>query len=271
MATDQNPQAASPTSAKAAAALLARDLVRAAWKGTLSTVSRTAGHPYGSLVALATEPDGAPLLLLSGLAEHTKNIEADQRASVLIDGTSPGRAALTGPRVTLVGRIVEAAPETARRRYLARHPDASGFIDFADFKLYALRVEWAHLVAGFGRIVRLDAGDVLVSTSDAASLIEAEASVLEHMNGDHSDALAVMARHALEQGRSSADEMSGTPAPWRMVGCDPEGIDLTDGTDALRLHFPQCVTNPDAVRAALVDMVRVARASDLSHRAIPKS
>ncbi len=254
MASDDNAQPAARGGAKAEAAALARDLVRSAWKGTLSTVARSGGHPYGSLVALATTPDGAPLLLLSGLAEHMKNLAVEPRASVLVDGTSAGPAALTGPRVTLVGSIIEAEGEAARRRYLSRHPDAAGFIGFADFKLYALRIEWAHLVAGFGRIVRLDVGDVTVAIADAEAVVEAETSIIEHMNADHADAVALIAAHALGETPVSA-------TGWRMIGCDPEGIDLADGARAARVRFPQCVMTPDDVRRALVVMVQAARAS----------
>lgn len=199
------------------------------------------------------------MLLLSGLAEHTKNIEVDQRASVLIDGTGSERAALTGARVTIVGRIRSADPETARRRYLARHPDAEGFIDFADFKLLALEPEWAHLVAGFGRIVRLQAADVLVDTSGADDVIAAEPSILEHMNDDHSDALAAMAVAALSRQGGEAAGGSTAVGAWRMIGCDPEGFDVTDGLRALRLSFPRSVATADEVRRALVEMVRAAR------------
>ena len=153
--------------------------MRAAWKATLATLDRDGGHPYASLVAVATEPDGTPLLLLSGLAEHTRNLEADARASLLFDGTGPGRDALTGPRVTLVGRL---AATTSRPRGGAISPATrtpSMFIDFGDFAFYALEVEWAHLVAGFGRIVRLDRADMLISTAAGArTLIEAEPGIL---------------------------------------------------------------------------------------------
>ena len=261
MPSDQSERPSQATTggalAKSSAAELARDLVRTAWKGTLATVARSGGHPYGSLVAIAAEPDGTPLMLLSELAEHTKNMLADQRASILFDGTAAGPSALTGPHVSVVGRIEVTASDVARRRFLARHSDASGFIGFADFKLYALRIEWAHLVAGFGRIVRLDAAEMLVETADAADLIEAEPGVLQHMNDDHSDALALMGLQA----RTAERPARGAPDAWRMVGCDPDGFDLAAGASARRLAFPYRVTTPDAVRRALVEMVQVARAN----------
>lgn len=259
MASDQTAGGQPRDGGNVAAAGLARDLVRLAWKATLGTVGRSGGHPYASLAAIATQPDGAPLLLLSGLAEHTKNLEADQRASILIDGTSGDRAALTGARVTLVGRIREADPATARRRYLARHPDASSFIDFADFKLYSLDIEWAHLVAGFGRIVRLQAGDVTVATSDAGGLIDAEPGILEHMNEDHAAAITAIAVAHIAGGKDSGEPTSTGPVDWRMIGCDPEGFDLTDGQHAVRIPFSQRITTTEGARAELVDITRAVR------------
>lgn len=233
--------------------------MREAWKATLATVARSGGHPYGSLVAVATEPDGSPLLLLSGLAEHTKNLSADRRASILFDGTGTARGALTGARVTVVGRIVEATDEPARHRYLARHPDAAGFIGFADFRLYALRIEWAHLVAGFGRIVRLDARDVTLDPATARSLAQVEPGILAHMNEDHANALALLAGRELRARQPELDVADALARTWSMVGCDPEGFDLAGGESALRILFPEPVTTPDAVRKALVTMVQAAR------------
>ncbi len=244
------------------AGALVRRLVRSAWKGALASVERNAGHPYASLVATATAADSSPLLLLSGLAEHTRNIAADARASLLFDGTDAGRAALTGPRVTLVGRIEEARGETDRARYLSRHPDAAQFIDFGDFKLYRLDVEWAHMVAGFGRIVRLDRADVILAIDDAAEVIAAETGVLEHMNGDHSDAVALMAAAELSipVGAAPPGAEPGAAGVWQMIGCDPDGVDITDGVRAVRVRFPNRVSSVEQVRKSLIMLVDAARA-----------
>lgn len=258
---DAQPTPLSQPDPRATAAAHARALVREAWKASLSTVSRSGGHPYASLVAIACLPDGSPLLLLSGLAEHTKNIEVDQRVSVLIDGTGAGRRALTGSRVTVVGRIEETGDESARRRYLARHPDAAGFIGFADFKLYAMRVEWAHLVAGFGRIVRLDAADMLVPAESANSLAGIEQSIIDHMNEDHADALGLIAAYEQRRRSEPLDAQQTQQTPWLMLGCDSQGFDLASGERALRVSFPSRVTTSDAVRKALVAAVQLARAS----------
>lgn len=242
-----------------AAAPTARALVRQAWKATLATLLPDSGHPYGSLVALATETDGTPLLLLSGLAVHTKNIKSDQKVSLLVDATAAGREALTGARVTLVGTIAPTQSPSARRRYLARHPNAKHFIDFDDFDLYALHVGWAHLVAGFGRIERLTRGDVILATAGAESLMEGEASIIAHMNDDHPESLSMIAASNEAVAGSPAPEFSGNQTSWTMTGCDPEGFDLARGDDALRVPFPHRVNTPEEVRSALFDMATTAR------------
>lgn len=260
--TSASPASPPDVPAAASPARLARTLVREAWKATLSTIAREGGHPYGSLVAIACEPDGAPLLLLSGLAEHTKNLERDQRVSLLVDGTGRGRNALTGARITLVGTLGATQSETARRRYLARHPDAERFIDFGDFKLYALDIAWAHMVAGFGRIERLQRQDLIVRLAGAEGLVEAEPGILQHMNDDHADAIGLMAGHFGALDASGENENSGNPSGWRMLGCDPEGIDLVGGDAPLRLFFLQRVNTPGQIRTVLAGMVNEARLSD---------
>ena len=118
----------------------ARRLMRTALKGSLATLNRETGHPYASLILLATEPNGAPIFLISRLALHTRNLEKDPRASVLIDGTGGLGDPLTGGRLTLSGQARPDASPAALRRFLARHPSAEGYAGFADFSIYALEV-----------------------------------------------------------------------------------------------------------------------------------
>lgn len=118
------------------------------------------GHPYVSLVLLAWEESGlTPLLLLSDLADHSRNLKADPAAALLLDGTAGLAEPLTGPRLTLLGRV-EAADPALLPRYLERHPSAAGYAGFRDFRLYRLQVEGAHLVAGFGRIAWLPVAEL---------------------------------------------------------------------------------------------------------------
>jgi len=227
----------------------ARHIVRATPRAALGTVMRDAdGAPYVSLTLVATDHDGAPLLLLSELADHTKNLHRDERASLLFDATGELDDPLAGERVTVQGRLARSEEPRHRARYLARHPSASMYADFEDFAFYRMRIERAHLVAGFGRIHWLGAADLL--TDPEPALVEAETGILAHMNDEHRDALQLYARELL--GLAGGD--------WRMTGIDPEGFDLRLGARAARLSFEQRVHDAASARAALVALVKQARA-----------
>jgi hypothetical protein len=231
------------------ARLAAKKLLREGRSGALATLMAGSGDPYCSLVNVATAPDGTPLLLLSKLALHTKNILADARVSVMLDERKDGDP-LEGARVMLMGKAAVTADPAARTAYLRRHPEAEMFAGFGDFAFYRVELSAAHLVAGFGRIVDLSARDVLADLSDAQALIEAEAGAIEHMNADHADACRLYATRLL----------GGPDGDWRCVGIDPEGIELQQGRQALRLPFPQRVTGPGPLRAVLKDLAVQARA-----------
>jgi len=141
----------------AEAVTTAVDLLRRLSKAALGTAMADGSGPYASLVLFAADARGAPLLLLSQLAEHSRNIAADPRVALLLDGTEGLAETLTGARLTLLGRIEQAADQAeARKTYLARHPSAEGYASFGDFALWRIAVARAHLVAGFGRIVGIE-------------------------------------------------------------------------------------------------------------------
>lgn len=227
----------------------ARHVMRAAATATLSTLDRDTGAPYGSLVLAACLHDATPVILISTLAEHTRNAAANPAASILFDGTAGLEEPLTGPRVTAVGRLEPTEDEAARARFLARHPGAAGYADFADFGFWRLVVERAHLVAGFGKIDWIDAADVLFGTADAGDLAAREADIVAHMNADHADALQLYAEHRF------GDDGGG----WAMTGIDPEGFDLRRGAARRRIDFERPVRDADGARAALVSLVQAAR------------
>lgn len=231
------------------AALAAKKLLREARSGALATLMTGSGAPYCSLVNIATDPGGAPLLLLSTLAVHTKNILADARVSLMLDERKEGDP-LEGARVMLMGRAAKADAAAVRAAYLRRHPEAELFAGFADFAFYRVEIDAAHLVAGFGRIVDLTAGNLLTDLSGAEDLVAAEADAIAHMNADHADACSLYATRLL----------GGPPGAWACVGIDPEGIELQQGRTALRLVFPQRVTGPGPLRATLKTLAEQARA-----------
>jgi putative heme iron utilization protein len=231
------------------ARLAAKKLLREGRSGALATLMPGAGDPYCSLVNVATAADGAPLMLLSTLALHTKNILADKRVSLMLDERKDGDP-LEGARVMLMGTLAATDDPTARAAYLRRHPEAEMFAGFGDFAFYRMEIARAHLVAGFGRIVDLAAPDILTDVSDAKALLEAQDDAIAHMNADHAEAC-----------RLYATKLLGAPdGEWRCVGIDPEGIELQQGRLALRLFFPQRVTAPGPLRAVLKQFAEQARA-----------
>lgn len=228
-----------------------RDLVRGLDRATLATALPAQGGnwPYASLVIVALDHDLSPILLISELAEHTRALKSDDRVSLLFDGTAGLAQPLTGPRVTLLGRAAASDDERVRRRFLARHPDAALYAGFRDFRFYRVAVERAHIVAGFGRIAWVEGPALGAGSPDA--LVEAEADIVEHMNGDHADAVALYAAKLLN--------LPGEG--WRMTGIDSEGIDLRAGGSVARLALPGPVANAEQARMALVSLVKQARAA----------
>ena len=128
---------------------------------TASLGTLMAGGPYVSLVLIAFDADGSPLLLLSRLAQHTKNLLADPRVSLLFDGTAGLADPLTGPRLTVLGQIVLCPDPVCLERYLARHPSTQAYAGFSDFDLYKVAIQRGHYVAGFGRIHWVEAEALL--------------------------------------------------------------------------------------------------------------
>jgi putative heme iron utilization protein len=228
------------------AAVTARRLMRALVRASLATAAAE-GWPYASLVLVAVDHDASPLLLLSDLAEHSKNIARDRRVSLLFDGTGGRDDPLTGPRVTVLGELATTDDHRLFSRFTERHPSAAAYAGFADFHLYRLAVQRAHLVAGFGRIEAI-AGEALIYPASSA-LTAAEAEILRHMAADHADAVNLYANRIL-----------GFPGDdWRLTGIDPEGIDLRRGGRVERLDFEASVSDASAARAALVRLANLAR------------
>ncbi|WP_315800901.1 HugZ family protein [Bradyrhizobium sp. SZCCHNS3002] len=227
-------------------------LLRRSRQGALATLMVGSGDPYCSLVNVATASDGAPIILISRLAVHTRNLLADSRVSLMLDERAPGDP-LEGSRIMLSGKAEQATDdnrEVLRRRYLNAHPSAADYAEFADFSFFVIRPSGAHLVAGFGRIVDLKPEQFLTDISVADELILAEQGAVDHMNEDHREALALYATKLL----------GAEAAEWRCSGCDPEGLDLMADGRTLRLEFPERVTTPGALRKMLVRLADEARA-----------
>ena len=231
--------------------VVARRLLRAADRAALATSmadreqAGALAWPYASLVLLASDHDAAPLLLISDLAEHAKNIAVDPRAALLVDGTAGRVDPLTGPRVTVLGTVEKTDDARLRARFVARHPSAALYADFADFHLYRVAVTRAHFVAGFGRIHWIDAGDFRFGDGDAA-LADAEEALIQQLSRE-ADRLAQIATGRRAEG-------------WRLTGVDPEGIDLRREGAVARIEFAAPVGSPDALVATVDTLLQAATA-----------
>jgi len=233
---------------------VAKRLLRTASSGALATLCEGTTNPFCSLVNIGTLPDGSPTLLISRLAVHTRNIGADKRVSLLLSAQGAPDP-LAAPRISIVGMAEQLAdPDilaTTRRRYLAAHPSAELFVNFADFAFYRIAIDSVHLVGGFGRIFDLSTDQVLTDVSDAGMLLAAEEGAVAHMNDDHRETMMLYASALF--GAAAAD--------WRCSGVDPEGMDMrSEDGRALRVDFPQRVVTPDALRRSLKDLADHARA-----------
>lgn len=233
---------------------VAKTLLRATRAGSLATIDRNTGHPFASLANVATDVDGAPLILVSRLSTHTANLEKDARASMLLASTGKGDP-LAHPRLTVLGTFVQVERGSAdeprvRRRFLARHPKSELYVGFADFSFWRLNTVSAHLNGGFARAADLKAAEVLTDLAGAAGLIEAEDGAIAHMNDDHADAVRLYATRLLK----------GEDGTWRLTGLDPDGLDLALGDATLRLPFPARVVDAQSLRKTVVDLAAKARA-----------
>ncbi|MGD9530744.1 HugZ family protein [Pseudonocardia sp.] len=233
---------------------LARTLVATTTTGMLATHSAVhPGFPFGSVVTYAADADGRPVLWLSDLAEHSRNLAADARASLLVADDRPGDP-LAHARATLLGAVTAldgAERDAAAAVYRAAHP-GSYVQDFHDFRLYRLAVDAVRFVGGFARMSWVDAQEYGDAQPDPVAPFAA--GVIEHMNDDHADALVTYCRFYAGLAVESA----------RMTSVDRYGfrVAATDAADArqdVRISFDGPVATPDEVRKAMITLLRRAR------------
>src|SRR5580698_7228834 len=238
----------------------ARTLVYLASIGSLSTLSRKQpGFPFGSVMPYALDERGRPIFLISTMAMHTQNLQADARASLLVTQpppTQPGASAdpLGASRVTVMGNVLlipEPEIVKARKLYLESYPGSKYWVDFEDFSFYRMDVLDVYYVGGFGVMGWVQASDYGKAQPDP--LADVAAGIIEHMNADHKDALVLLAR--VFAGMESQEAA--------MTAVDRLGfqaiLKTPDGTRGTRIAFLREVTNSGESRKALVEMVQQAR------------
>jgi len=235
--------AAGAEESRAAATADAKRLLRLSRTAALATLGGD-GSPLTTWVGCASDIDGAPLFLISTLAQHTKNLAGDARGSLLLTSPPDRGDPLNHPRLTVGGPIAPHPDPYARKRYLQRNPKAKLYAPFADFAIYRMRIEAVHFNGGFGRADRLVAADILAPSVDAAALIDAEDALLAEINASE-DGLAAQLAGRREAGRRV----------WRAVGLDAEGLDLSAGAVAARVDFPAPAFEPKSWRRRLADAV----------------
>jgi len=242
----------------AEAVRLAKTLIRGARFGALAVIEPGTGAPLASRVGVATDTDGAPLILVSMLSAHTGAILADPRCSLLVGEPARGDP-LAHPRITLVCqalRLERGSAEHARaeRRYLNRNPKAKLYAALGDFSIFRLEPERASLNGGFGKAYLLDRTDLVTTGPIVEELAAGEQPALDHMNADHLDAIAIYARHF------AGAEGDG----WIATGFDADGMDLASGDAICRVFFPEPLKAARELRPVLVDMAKTGRAAGYS-------
>jgi putative heme iron utilization protein len=243
------PDVRAPTHAERARSLIAQHGF-----GSLATLTaEPVGYPYASFTTFALDA-GEPVFLISRIAEHTRNLSADARASLLVHETEQ-RDPLANGRVTLVGRAacLERPATSARDAFLAAHETAGYYVDFADFEFWRLRVESVRYIGGYGRMSWVSADDFRAAQPDP--LTAAASGILSHMNEDHAGALLAYA-HAFT---SAPDATAAT-----MTAVDRYGFEMTvttpRGVGPARLAFAEPLIDAAQARTVLVKLVREAEA-----------
>lgn len=224
----------------------ARRYLRAHSHGVLSTLSRRiAGYPYGSVIPFVLDHEGRPVILVSGLAEHTKNMEANHRASLV--ARDDGGEVQSGARLTLLGDAERfECSQRLRERYLRYQPHAEELLGLGDFSFWRIIPLALRFIAGFGVIRWLSAMDFI---APASKIEAAESDILVKMNDRHADAL-----HACWVRASGTDVGKAV-----MIGVDCDGFDLTANGPRMRLDFPDMAPDPESVQRAVFDIVQSAR------------
>lgn len=231
---------------------LAKDLLRRARHAALATLDPETGDPLATRTALASDMDGAPVILTSTLSAHTQALLRDPRCSLLLG--EPGKGdPLAHPRLSVIGRAEKIEPGEVRdrlkRRYLARHPKAELYVDFGDFSFWRIEVGRASLNGGFGRAYAMAREDVLTDMVGLEGLLDFEGGAVAHMNEDHADAVALYAQAFCK----------AAAGDWVLTGLDPEGLDLQLGDRVERLWFEAPLTAAGEMRPLLVSLAKKAR------------
>jgi heme iron utilization protein len=225
----------------------ARQLLRRARTGTLATLNEDRSGPYASLVNVATDLAGRPVILISALAWHTRNLAHDGNASILVAEPPAQGDALTGPRVTVMGVFAKMEARDIAGRYAQHHPAARLYLDFPDFSFWRLEPQKIHAVAGFGRIETMEPAEVFLPPQDGAK--ELMDGAARHVNEDHADIVQVYAEKLA----------SAPPGGWKVTAVDCDGFLIEKDEQVRRIGFDEPALSPGELRQAFVALATKAR------------
>jgi heme iron utilization protein len=241
-------------STRPSAAEQARTIAAAGNTATLATVTAE-GDPWASFVAYGLL-GGKPVLCLSNLAEHGRNLAGDPRASLSIVAASRDNDPLASSRITLAGLAAQpsaADRDAVRAAYVNAVPAGRVFLDFSDFTLWVLEVQRVRWVGGYGRMDSATGEQYDAAEPDPVA--PAAAGAIAHLNADHGDALAAMVR-----------AFGGYPDAETAVciGIDRYGLDMRvntpRGTAHARVGFPDRLVSADQLRSTTAELARLAAA-----------
>ncbi|HLG17784.1 MAG TPA: DUF2470 domain-containing protein [Blastocatellia bacterium] len=225
--------------------LIARQLLNHQSVGVLSTHSiDVEGYPFGSVAPFVLNYDGEPTMLISDIAQHTRNIKHNNRVSLTVFDRFSDDAQASS-RLTWIGNAepIDPADARIRSRYLRYFPSAESYFETHDFSFYHIRLVKARFIGGFGQIYWLEPGALLVENP----FRETEAAIIEHMNEDHQKALLHYSR-----------VLKGVDARVvTMVGIDGEGLDLLVDGRRMRIDFESRISTVEEARATLVKLARL--------------
>jgi heme oxygenase (biliverdin-IX-beta and delta-forming) len=228
-------------------AALGRRILRLSDRGALATLLRggtpagPAGRPYASLTLVASDLDGSPILLLSDLADHSRNIAAGPAVSLLLAPAMGAAEPLGQPRLSLLAAAESDGTPRLKERFLDRHPQAKTYAGFGDFRCYRLRPAHGHLVAGFGRIGWIEGSRLLLEVANPDELAGELRDLVRALNVDSPDLVQALGGAA-----------GGAGLPWQLTGIDPEGCDFRAGERTARLDFPTLLSDLPSVAAQIL-------------------
>ena len=235
-------------------ALEAKQFLRSTRSGVLSSLSiKFAGYPFGSVMPFVLSHDCQPIVLISTIAEHTKNIIANPKVSLLVFAGAEDLHA--NGRLTLIGEATQIEKDNAdlMARYCRYFPESTGYLAMHDFQFYRINIAQARYIAGFGKMSWISGEEIVDVNQLVNTIASLETSMIEHMNTDHQDSMMLYCQHF----------HGVTPSRVSLIGVDCDGFDveavIAEDTKILRFTFEAPIFDANSARVAFAGLSKVAR------------